>query len=106
MTKREVVAVALRKAIKRGDIEAIKLAMLIDQDPASDEPIDEAKETERFWVKAKKDLARDIERWELEGRLLKEPSISLRSDEGASSDNTATLDPEEVPTEEHDDERA
>jgi Family of unknown function (DUF5681) len=106
ITKRQVIAARLRKAIKGGDIEAFKLAMLIDQDPASDEPIDEAKENERFWVKAKKELKRDIERRVAEGRLPEEPSISLRCAAGASSDDTATLDPDEIPSEEHDDEQA
>jgi hypothetical protein len=106
ITKRQVIAARLRKAIKGGDIEAIKLAMLIDQDPASDEPIDEAKERERFWAREEKELRRRFERWEVEDRRPEEPSISLRCDEGASSDNTATIDPDQIPTEEHDDEQA
>ena len=80
--------------------------MLIDQDPASDDPIDEAKESEIDWEKEKKELRQRLERWAVERRLPKEPSISLRCDEGASSDDTATLDPNEIPTEEHDDEQA
>jgi hypothetical protein len=106
ITKRQVIAARLRKAIKGGDIEAFKLAMLIDQDPASDDPIDEAKESEIDWEKEKKELRQRLERWAGEGQLPKEPSISLRCDEGASSDETATLDPNEIPTEEHDDEQA
>ncbi len=107
MTKREVVAVALRKAIKRGDIEAIKLAMLIDQDPASDEPIDEAKESRLFWAKLRKNQKRDFERWEVENGCPEESSSSQQSNvEAPSSDDAAALDSDEIPSEEHDDEQA
>jgi hypothetical protein len=106
MTKRQVIAARLRKAVKSGDIEAFKLAMLIDQDPASDEPIDPAKEDRLFWAKAEKQLIRDLERWEVEKRRPEESSNSQRSNvEGASSDDAATLDPDEIPNEEHDDEQ-
>ncbi|MFZ0603305.1 MAG: DUF5681 domain-containing protein [Roseiarcus sp.] len=107
MTKREVVAAQLRKAVKRGDIEAIKLAMLIDQDPASDEPIDEAKELRLFWAKFRKNQKREFEQREEETRRLEESSTSQHpNDEGASSDDVASLDPDEIPNEEHDDEQA
>jgi hypothetical protein len=49
MTKRQLVAARLRKAIKAGDIEAIKLAMLIDADHASEEPIDRETQNRLFW---------------------------------------------------------
>jgi Family of unknown function (DUF5681) len=104
MTKREVVSARLRKFIKGGDIEAIKLAMLIDQDPASDEPVDEAKELRLFWAKEKKALKREFEQREVENRRREECSSSQRSSvEGANSDDAAALDPDEIPNEEHDD---
>jgi Family of unknown function (DUF5681) len=107
MTKREVVAARLRKAIKAGDIEAIKLAMLIDQDPASDEPIDRETANRLFWKQAEKDLMRDIERWEAEARR-SDPSSSSQPSalESPSSDGAVALDPNEIADEEGEDEQA
>jgi hypothetical protein len=62
MTKRQVVAAQLRKAVKGGDIEAIKLAMVIDEDPASEEPIDQATKHKLFWKRAKKRWEEEIRR--------------------------------------------
>jgi hypothetical protein len=78
MTKRQVIAARLRKAIKGGDIEAFKLAMLIDQDPASDEPIDPEKENRLLWAKEKRDLMRELERLEVKNRRPEESSSSQR----------------------------
>jgi Family of unknown function (DUF5681) len=107
MTKREFVAARLRKAIKAGDIEAIKLAMLIDQDPASDEPIDRETANRLFWAKAKKDLTRERKRWEAEARRAEEYSSSQPSDtESPSSGDAVALDPDEIADEERADEQA
>ena len=98
VTQRQVIAARLRKAVRGGDIEAFKLAMQLDQDPASDEPINPAKERRLFWAKEEKDLIRDLERWEVEKRRPEESSSSEGSDvEGASSDDATTLDPDEIP---------
>jgi hypothetical protein len=112
MTKRRVIAARLRQAIKAGDVEAFKLAMLIDQDPASDEPIDREKESKLFWAKAEKDLMRELERAEQE----RQRNAPLRSEESScsqppdaesqSSDDAVATDLNEIPDEEHDDGQA
>jgi hypothetical protein len=107
MTKREFVAARLRKAIKAGDIEAIKLAILIDQDPASDEPIDRETANRLFWKQAEKDLVRELRRCEAEARRADESSNSQPSAlESPSSGDAVAVDLTEIADEEGDDEQA
>jgi hypothetical protein len=62
VTKREFVSVRLRKAVKDGNVEAFKLVMLIDDDPASDEPIARETANKLFWEKERKELMREERR--------------------------------------------
>jgi hypothetical protein len=80
-----------------GNIEAIKLAMLIDQDPANEQPVDRATESRLFWKKAKKDLMQDIKRWEAEKHRSEKRAGPQPSDlESSSVGGTVALDPDEV----------
>jgi hypothetical protein len=107
MTKRGFVAARLRKAIKAGDIEAIKLAMLIDEDHASDEPIDRETANRLFWAKERKKLMREMTREEAEARR-SDPSSSSQPSalESPSSSDAVAVDPDEIADEERDDEQA
>jgi hypothetical protein len=97
MTKRQVVAARLRKAMKAGDIDAIKLVMVIDEDPASEEPIDRETANRLFWKKAQKDLMREQRQWEAKARRAEESSRTQPSDvETASSGGVVALDPDEI----------
>jgi Family of unknown function (DUF5681) len=105
MTKRQVIAARLRKAIKGGDIEAFKLAMLIDQDPACDHPADLKKEAKLSMAKVYKELYRKFV--EVGNQRREESSSSQPSNlQGASSDDAASLVPDEIANEERDDEQA
>jgi hypothetical protein len=107
MTKRQVVAARLRKAVKDGVIEAIKLVMVIDEDPASEEPIDQAKEHKLFWKKAKKRLAADIRRWEAEKLGSEDPPTRQPSDlESATVGDAVALDLDEIADKEREDGQA
>jgi hypothetical protein len=107
MTKRQVVAARLRKAIKAGDIEAIKLAMLIEEDPASDEPIDRETQLRLDWKKMPKSLFQDIWPREAEARRSEETTGPQPSDlESPSSIEAISLDPGQIADEERDDEEA
>jgi hypothetical protein len=113
MTKRQVIAARFRQAIKAGDVEAFKLAMLIDQDPASDEPIDQEKESKLFWKRARKELEREFEREEEQERRRNAPARPEKSSstqpsdaDGPSSDDPVAPDLNEIPDEERGDEQA
>jgi Family of unknown function (DUF5681) len=103
MTKREFVAGRLRKAVKDGNVEAFKLVMLIDDDPASDEPIDRETANKLFWEKERKELMREERRWEAEARRAEEAAEPQPSD--LESDVVAR-DPDKITDEERDDEQA
>jgi len=106
MTKRQVVAARFRKAIKAGDIEAIKLAMLIEEDPASDEPIDRETQRRLDW-KGLKPLFDDIWPREAAARRSEETTGPQPPDLGSPSVSEAfALDPDEIADEERDDEQA
>ncbi len=101
MTKRQVVGVRFRRAIAAGDIEAIKLAMLIDEDPASEEPIDRETANRLFWKKAQKDLMREQRQWEAEARRAEEFSSSQPTAlESSSSGDAVALDSDKIADEE------
>ena len=107
MTKRQVVAARLRKAIKAGDLEAIKLAMLIEEDPASDEPIDRETQRRLDWKRMRKSLFQDIWPREAEAQRSEEPSGPQPSDlESPSVSDAAAHDLDEIADEERDDEQA
>jgi uncharacterized protein DUF5681 len=106
MTKRQVVSARLRKAVKDGNVEAFKLAMLIDQDPASDEPIDRETMNRLFWAKEIKELRRE-ERREAEARRAEEAAEARPFDlEDFRSSDAVARDPDEIADEERDDEQA
>jgi hypothetical protein len=106
MTKREFVAGRLRKAVKDGNVEAFKLVMLIDDDPASDEPIDRETANKLFWEKERKQLIREERRWEAEARRAEEAAEPQPSDlESSRSNDVVVRDPDEVADEELDDEK-
>lgn len=115
MTKREVVGVRFRKAVADGNVEAFKLAMLIDQDPASDEPIDRETASRLFWAREIKELSREMKR-EIERETKREEAEARRWDQSSSSQPSAlessssggpvAVDPDEIADEEGDDEQA
>jgi Family of unknown function (DUF5681) len=107
MTKRQVVGVRFRRAIANGNIEAFKLAMLIDEDDASEEPIGRETANRLFWAKERKKLMREMTREEAEARRSDPSSNSQPSDLGSpSSDGAVAVDPNEIADEEGDDEQA
>jgi hypothetical protein len=105
MTKREFVAGRLRKAVKDGNVEAFKLVMLIDDDPASDEPIDRETANKLFWEKERKQLIREERRWEAEAGRAKAPEPQPSDSESSRSNDVVVRDPDEVADEELDDEK-
>jgi hypothetical protein len=97
MTKREFVSLRLRKAVKDGNVEAFKLVMLIDADPASDEPIDRETANDQFWERERKELMRDGRRWEAEARRAEEavePQPSDLEGDGVARDLSDVADEE------------
>lgn len=107
MTKRQVVEARFRKALKDGNVEAFKLAMVIDQDPTTDEPIDRATESRLFWKRETRQLMRESRQWEAKNRPSEESSGSQPSDlEGPRSSDVVARDLEELVDEERDDEQA
>ena len=106
MTKRQVVAARFRKAIKDGSVEAFKLAMLIDQDPASEEPIDRETQCKLDWKKLP-NLFEDIWPRGAEARGSDQsPSRQPSAPESPSAGDAVALDPDEIADEEGDDEQA
>ena len=81
--------------------------MLIEQDPASDEPIDRETQRRLDWKGGPKSLFQDIWPREAEARRSEETTGPQPSDlESPSVSEAFALDPDEIADEERDDEQA